>query len=59
MKCLASEGGKCQLVIGLGEPCDGYSEACRMRPQVEQQERLARQIEDAMRRAFGIRGDRR
>ncbi len=41
MKCPASDNGTCQLVIALGERCDGHSRKCKMRPAVEAQHELS------------------
>ena len=57
MKCPANDNGTCQLVIALGERCDGHSRKCKMRPVVEAQHEVRMKALSCMRAAFGIRGD--
>lgn len=53
-RCPASEGETCRLVVAFGTPCDGWSDRCGMRRELERRYALADAIAENVRRAFGI-----
>lgn len=57
-KCMASENGTCKNVFAFGTKCDGYSERCTLRPHYESVENACLGAIEAVRRTFGIKGDK-
>ena len=58
-KCMASENGICRNALGFGEPCDGYSNKCKLKPVYDRLQNIADGLAKSMRNALGIKGDKR
>lgn len=57
-KCMASENGVYKNIYGYGTPCNGYSDKCSLKPHYDTIERVVRNSQETVKRAFGIKGDR-
>ena len=57
-KCRASVDGVCMNVFGCGTPCEGYSQRCSLRETYATFDDSANRLQEAMKSAFGIQGDK-
>lgn len=57
-KCVASQDGICRNIIGHGTKCNGYSDKCSLKPFYDNFQRMANDLENSIKSAFDIKGDR-
>lgn len=57
-KCPATKDGICHNIIGFGEKCNGYSDKCSLKPHYDILQRTAKNAQESIKKAFGIKGDR-